>query len=270
MIYPESLFHCNRGQFQMKLKDRLGREGAFLFRWRSYLPLLLLVVAFPTLFEAARIQQSVGEQISHGWVYFCMAVSFSGQLVRGMTVGYVPAGTSGRGTKAQSATVLNTGGMYSIVRNPLYLGNFLAMLGLAMSLMVWWFVAIFVLAYWLYIERIIWTEEEFLSARFGSTYDEWCARTPAFIPDLSLWRPADLSFSLRTVLRREYHGVLAIAAAYFVVEAILDLGIEGEGLAEWIVEDSVWVYLFAIGCLIYLALLFLSKRTRLLTVPGRR
>ena len=254
----------------MKLNDRLGREGAFLFRWRSYLPLLLLAVAFPALFEAVRIQHLVGEQISHGWVYFCMALSFSGQFVRCLTVGYVPAGTSGRNTKAQAASVLNTGGMYSIVRNPLYLGNFLAMLGLAMSLMVWWFVAIFVLVYWLYIERIIWTEEAFLSARFGADYDEWCARTPAFVPNLRLWRPADLSFSLRTVLRREYHGVLAIAAAYFVVEAILDLGIEGEGFADWVVEDSVWVYLFAFGCLTYLTLMFLNKRTRLLTVAGRR
>lgn len=254
----------------MKLNDRLGREGAFLFRWRSYLPLLLLVFALPALAEAARMEQVLGERLSHGWVYFCIALSYSGQLVRCLTIGFVPAGTSGRGTKGQSADVLNTTGMYSIVRNPLYLGNFLAMLGLAMSLMVWWFVAIFVLMYWLYIERIIWTEETFLSARFGKTYDEWCARTPAFIPDISLWRPADLAFSLRTVLRREYHGVLAIAAAYFSIEALLDLGMEGESLAEWIVEDSAWAYLFAAGCVIYLALMFLNKRTQLLSVPGRR
>lgn len=254
----------------MKLNDRLGREGAFLFRWRSYLPLLLLVVAIPALFEAARMEELLGEQVNHGWVYFCMAVSFSGQLFRCLTIGFVPAGTSGRGTKGQAADVLNTTAMYSIVRNPLYLGNFLAMLGLAMSLMVWWFVAIFVLMYWLYIERIIWTEEQFLGARFGAAYDEWCARTPAFIPDISLWRPADLAFSLRTVLRREYHGVLAIAAAYFCIEAILDLGIEGQSLENWIVEDYAWVYLFAIGCVIYVTFMFLNKRTRLLSVPGRR
>lgn len=253
----------------MKLNERLGREGAFLFRWRSYLPLLLLVVALPALFEAARMEDLLGESATHAWVYFCMTVSYAGQLVRCLTIGFVPAGTSGRGTKRQAAEVLNTTGMYSIVRNPLYLGNFLAMLGLAMSLMVWWFVAIFVFMYWLYIERIIWTEEEFLSARFGTVYDEWCARTPAFIPDIALWRPAALSFSLRTVLRREYHGVLAIAAAYFSIEAILDLGIEGHSLESWIVEDYAWVYLFAIGCVIYVTFMFLNKRTRLLSVPGR-
>lgn len=253
----------------MKLNERLGHEGAFLFRWRSYLPLLFLILAFPALFEAARMERLLGEHISHGWIYFCMIVSYAGQLIRCLTVGFVPAGTSGRGTKSQSAQVLNTTGMYSIVRNPLYLGNFLAMLGVVMSLMVWWLVAIFVLMYWLYIERIIWTEEAFLSARFGETYDEWCARTPAFLPDLSLWRPADLAFSLRTVLRREYHGILAIAAAFLTVEAVCDLGIEGQGLADWLAEDYAVLMLFAAACVIYLVLRFLKKRTQLLSVPGR-
>lgn len=253
----------------MKLKDRLGHDGAFLFRWRGYLPLLLLVFAFPAFFETVRMEALVSQLVAHAWVYFCMAVSCTGQLVRCLTIGFVPEGTSGRGTKCQKADILNTTGMYSIVRNPLYLGNFLAMLGLAMSLMVWWFAALFVLMYWLYIERIIWTEEEFLSARFGTVYEDWCARTPSFIPNVAHWEPATLSFSLKTVLRREYHGVLAIAAAYFCVEAILDLGIEGQSWDDWVIEDPVWVYLFVVGCLVYVTLGFLKKRTRLLSVSGR-
>ena len=163
----------------MKLRDRLGHDGAFLFRWRSYLPLLFLAFAFPAFFKTVQMEALIGESFAHAWVYFCMAVSYGGLLVRCLTIGFVPAGTSGRGTRRQQAEVLNTSGMYSVVRNPLYLGNFLAMLGIAMSLMVWWLVVVFLLAYWLYIERIIWSEEEFLSARFGSAYDEWSARTPA-------------------------------------------------------------------------------------------
>lgn len=253
----------------MKLKDRFGRDGAFLFRWRSYLPLLLLVVAIPAFFITEQTELSLGEPVAHAWVYFCMVISYFGLLVRCLTIGFVPAGTSGRGTKRLKADVLNTTGMYSIVRNPLYLGNFLAILGLAMSLMVWWAVILFVLLYWLYIERIIWAEEDFLGARFGAQYDEWSARTPAFIPNLALWEPADLTFSFRTVLRREYHGFLAIAAAYFFLEAILDLGIEGEKLSEWVREDYVWVYLFLAGLLVYSILMYLKKRTHLLSVTGR-
>lgn len=253
----------------MKLRKRFGHDGAFLFRWRSYLPLLLLAVSIPAFFETIQIETRIGETFAHAWVYFCIAISYAGLLVRCLTIGFVPAGTSGRGTKRQKADVLNTTGMYSIVRNPLYLGNFLAMLGLAMSLMVWWIVGLFVLAYWLYIERIIWTEEEFLSAKFGRDYDEWSARTPAFIPSFALWQPADLRFSGKAVLRREYHGALAIAAAYFCIEAILDLGFERQNWRTWVVEDYVWVYLFLTGSLIYLALMFLKKRTGLLSVSGR-
>ena len=253
----------------MKLRDRLGHDGTFLFRWRSYLPLLFLVFAVPAFLTTEQIEQSIGESAAHGWVYFCMAVSYAGLLVRGLTIGFVPAGTSGRGTKRLQAEVLNTTGMYSIVRNPLYLGNFLTMLGLVMALMVWWLVVLFVLAYWLYLERIIWAEEEFLSGRFGAMYDEWCARTPAFIPNFSLWVPANLPFSFKTVLRREFHGALAIAAAFFCLEAILDLGIQQHSLKDWVTEDYVWVYLIALGCIVYATLLFLKKRTSLLIETGR-
>lgn len=253
----------------MMLKERFRRDGAFLFRWRSYLPLLLLAFVVPALYGRAHAEAAVGAHFAHEWIYFCIAISYAGLLIRCLTVGFVPAGTSGRGTRSQRADVLNTTGVYSIVRNPLYLGNFLAMLGLVMSLMMWWLVALFILAYWLYLERIIWTEEEFLSARFGARYSEWCARTPAFIPNFALWRPADLPFSIRTVLRREYHGALAIAAAYFSLEAIIDLGIERESWNVWIAEDEVWVYLFLICCLVYLSLMFLKKRTQLLSVSGR-
>lgn len=49
----------------MRLRDRLGRDGAFLFRWRSYIPLLLLAVAIPAFGESARMEGLLGERISH-------------------------------------------------------------------------------------------------------------------------------------------------------------------------------------------------------------
>ncbi|MBX3596597.1 MAG: lipid A phosphate methyltransferase [Rhizobiaceae bacterium] len=253
----------------MRLNDRLVYHGQFLFRWRSYLPLALLLIAAPVFAESARMEAWVGDEAFSAWVYFCILVSFSGQLVRCITVGYVPVGTSGRGTKEQRAECLNTTGMYSIVRNPPYLGNFLAMLGIVMSLMVWWFVLAFVLMYWLYIEWIIWVEEDFLAKRFGAAYDKWCAVTPAFIPNISLWKAADLSFSFKTVVRREYHGLLAIVSAFLCAKSILDLGVKGQDLQQWVLTDRIEIYLFAAGCILYLVALVLTKRTRLLTVSGR-
>ncbi|MBX6368265.1 MAG: lipid A phosphate methyltransferase [Rhodospirillales bacterium] len=253
----------------MRLIERLEREGAFLFRWRSFLPLVVVPAAVPALYEAARFEAVWGPTAHHAWVYACMALSFVGLGIRWMTVGFVPAGTSGRRTRSQQAEVLNTTGMYSIVRNPLYLGNFLAILGLALSTEDWRFVLLVCSAYWLYIERVIAAEERFLAGKFGARYEEWARDTPAFIPSFSRWRSPAEAFSLRTVLRREYNGVLAVAASYFVLEAITDLVIEGEAFSGWLDEDRVWVWLFVASTIVFASLRTLKKHTHLLHVPGR-
>lgn len=64
------------------------------------------------------------------WAWSCIAVSLFGLLIRAVTIGFTPKGTSGRNTKeGQVAEVLNTKGIYSVVRHPLYLGNYFMWLG---------------------------------------------------------------------------------------------------------------------------------------------
>jgi len=77
----------------------------------------------------------------------------------------VPKNTSGR-TNSLIAERLNTTGMYSIVRHPLYLGNFLIVFGIVLFIQVLWFGIIVLAGYWFYYERIIFAEEEFLRKRF--------------------------------------------------------------------------------------------------------
>ena len=102
------------------------------------------------------------------WGLFCLAVALVGLGVRAFTVGCVPERTSGRNTKeGHVANRLNVAGMYSIVRHPLYLGNFIIWIGVAMYCAVWWLVAIVALLFCVYYERIIFAEEEFLRYRFG-------------------------------------------------------------------------------------------------------
>jgi protein-S-isoprenylcysteine O-methyltransferase Ste14 len=68
------------------------------------------------------------------------------------------------------AEVLNTTWMYSLVRNPLYLGNFIIWLGLALFINVWWCTIIVILSFILFYERIIFAEEKFLREKFGKTF----------------------------------------------------------------------------------------------------
>lgn len=253
----------------MTMSNHLAQQGQFLFRWRSFLPLLLLLpgaIAFAT--DAALVEH-YGDAFADTWGLIGAIVSLTGLVIRWITVGYVPAGTSGRNTTEQRAFELNTTGMYSISRNPLYVGNFFAILGVIISIKVWWLVAIFILAWWLYIERIIAAEEKFLTETFGDEYTEWAERTPVYWPNFTLWKKPALPFSWKTVLRREYNGLFGVGAAFCVTEFLVDVPLAGENWRTWLVEDHWWVTGFLFTALVFFTLRTLKKYTNLLKVTGR-
>jgi hypothetical protein len=185
------------------------------------------------------------------------------------TVGFVPGGTSGRNTREQRAHALNTSGAYSMVRHPLYVANFVIVLGLIAATFSPWLIATFVLGYALCIERIVAAEERFLAQQYGADYKEWAARTPAFLPDWSLWRAPALGFSLRTVLRREYNGLLGTAFAFVALDAVRDMAVEHESLGLWLREDWFWSDGLLAAAVAFLVLRTLKRHTRWLHVDGR-
>ena len=248
----------------MLIRDRLARDGNFLFRWRSYVPLLLLPLILFALPEEERIAARIGPEVEHIVFYLAMLVSFAGLAIRWVTIAFVPPGTSGRNTVSQRADQLNTTGMYSILRNPLYAGNFIAMLGVLICIKVWWVIAIFSLCYWLYIERVIAVEEAYLEQKFGETYRAWAKRVPAFFPKPAHWSPPSGAFSLPFLLRREYNGLLAVGGSFFALELITDVFVQHEPFMEWLVEDRAWAILGTTTLVLFLLLRFLKTQTRLL------
>lgn len=246
----------------MPLREDFEREGNWLFRWRSYLPLLMIGVFLAGM--KYYNYPGYSKQWDDIWEMICMAVAFFGEGIRIYTAGYVPAGTSGRNTRGQAANVLNTTGTYSILRHPLYMGNFLVILGISMFFCLWWMILICVLVFWLYYERIIFAEEEFLRRKFGGAYLEWAAKTPAFSPRLKNWKKPNLPFSLKTALKREYSGIMSIIAAFTFLEVIGDIFIKGRFRL-----DLVWSIIFSAGVIFYFIVRFLKKRTKILYVDGR-
>ncbi|PZO81902.1 MAG: lipid A phosphate methyltransferase [Micavibrio aeruginosavorus] len=253
----------------MSLHDAMIKSGHTLFRYRSYLPLLIIGPLIVALKEGVRIENLVGDDIEDIWVLFCFILSLCGLALRGFTVGTVPAGTSGRNANTQRADHLNVTGMYSVVRNPLYLGNFIIILGVLLSIKVWWLVLLGGLAFFIYMERIVLAEEKFLTEKYGQTYLDWRAKTPVIIPDFKLWEKAALPFSLRTVLRREYPGLLNIGLAFYITEMFADVLFEHEPFGEWLVEDKAWSITMGVIIVICMTLRFLKKKTNLLKVEGR-
>jgi protein-S-isoprenylcysteine O-methyltransferase Ste14 len=259
----------------MALREEFTEQGEWLFRRRSFGPVILLPVLFFAVPQLGALQTFLldpagAPKFANADLYLlafkivALIIGALGLVVRAMVAGYVPAGTSGRNTHGQQAESLNTIGLYSIVRHPLYLGNFLSQLGVLLYLQVWWFALIGILGFWLYYERIMMAEEAFLREKFGADYLEWASRTPAFFPRFRQWNPPSAPFSLRTVFRREQSGLFLYVTTFTGLEILL----QGLTTNRWMPSLTV-IALWAAGMAFYAVLSILKKNTKVLDVDGR-
>src|SRR5262249_49779950 len=201
----------------MQLRDQLEADGDWLFRRRSLVPLLLIpvIVAALTGFELTRSHTAhlTADVVAAG-------LAVAGLLVRASVVGFAALGTSGRNLRRQRAEVLNTTGVYSLVRHPLYVGNFLVVLGWTLAAGNLWLLLIVPLLFILYYERIALREEAFLHSRFGEAFAIWAATTPACLPRRWQWSPPDRGYCWDRVFRREYQTVCVVIAGFVTVHLL--------------------------------------------------
>ncbi len=249
----------------MLLSERMRDSGAHLFRWRSYVLMIFLPLIALAIWRGEPIERRLGEGWGNAYAAACCLLVLAGLALRAFTVGFVPRKTSGRNTEGQVASALNTTGIYSLTRNPLYLANCTAYLGIMLytqDLLLSFAFALFLVIYY---ERIILAEEDFLAERFGSEYRAWAAEVPVFLPRFHGWRPPALPFSLRSVLRREYpswfSAVLMLAA--------IDIGADRFTPEDEPLSREPWLVAVAAAAVLYLVLHAVNRRSRLLRAPGR-
>ena len=253
----------------MALREWLHVDGNFLFRWRSFLPILMVPLALFAMTQSPDFAHRFGARAAAIWDFGCLALSVLGLGVRIATVGFVPGRTSGRNTREQRAERLNTTGAYSVVRNPLYVGNFLVFMGYVLATRVWWLAVLAAVVFWIYYRRIIDAEESFLRRRFGAAFEDWARDTPAMLPNLARWRGPDLDFSWRTVVRREYVTAYTVVLIMTVLNLANALLAEGGTLREWLRTNPFWPWFFVAGTALFLCVRVIKKRTDWLSVEGR-
>jgi len=169
------------------------RLGKSLFRFRSFtsLPLILLTfLLFKPLSPALH------------WTFAGLAVALLGEGLRLASVGFAGSGTSGRESflKADS---LNTTGLYSLARNPLYWGNMLIFAGLLILFANPWALALFVVFLFLQYHFIVLAEESYLREQHGRAYQDYCGRVRRWLPRLAGWTPPAGRFDWQKVLFKE-------------------------------------------------------------------
>jgi len=236
----------------MALQEELKIQGDFLFKNRSYLPLIILVIGLLVFIHTNYYKtETLDNRLLEYFKYICLGISLFGLYIRVITVAYTPKNTSGRNTKdGQVADALNKTGIYSIVRHPLYLGNFFMWLGVAMLTENTWFVIAFILFYALYYERIMYAEESFLRQKFGVTYLNWAEKTPASIPSFKHYKKAKYLFSVKKVLKKEKNGLAAVFLLFWTFNFTGKI-VEKKTIA---IEYDFWFYGAVISLIIYLIL----------------
>ena len=222
------------------------QAGRFAFRYRGMLlpiAIVLLLVPSPALMQNPALAGVIG-----------LAVALIGQLVRSANVGleYIIRGGKNHQVYAEK---LVTGGIYSHVRNPMYVGNFILVLGMSIASNSWVFLLLGIPIVVLMHKAIVAAEEDFLRNKFGAEFDAFCARSPRWVPRLSGLAATfrSLSFNWRRMLVKEYQKPFDWVAALALV-VIVKIA-----LAHALLEHPVVVGLMVVVIVVRVAL-YISAR----------
>jgi protein-S-isoprenylcysteine O-methyltransferase Ste14 len=185
------------------MKKRIGIQGSLMFA------ALLLGIIFPRLLIPSS-KQPLNDLLWDVWGFVLILLGF---FIRILARGY-------KSEMSLQGRTLIKDGLYSLVRNPMYLGTLIIGLGVTMVLFTWWvfiiFLAVFLLIYLPQIHR----EERYLLQGFGQEYENYCKATPRFLPKISgIFRISNESlFCKRGWVKKEANSLIAILAVVLFIE----------------------------------------------------
>jgi protein-S-isoprenylcysteine O-methyltransferase Ste14 len=174
--------------------------GNFFFKYRD----LLVPVVFVALIVLLKPRPLVGRRYWPDYVAG-IAMILAGLGLRAAVVGFAYIKRGGK-DKQVYADELVTGGLFAHSRNPLYVGNFLAAVGLLVVHGNPWAIGLGTAFFALLFLSITAAEETFLHGKFGEPYDDYCRRVNRFVPNFRGVRAstADMTYDWPRLLRKEY------------------------------------------------------------------
>ena len=144
----------------------LERIGAWVFAQRSWLPVPLALLLIGVRWHWLR----------SAWLLVTgLAIVVAGLAIRGWAVRHI--GTISRTRSARLGPLMSRG-PFAMVRNPLYVGNFLMWIGFAVSSGLIWMVPIAWAIFALQYTAIIRFEEAALTQHFGDAYRKYMREVP--------------------------------------------------------------------------------------------
>lgn len=182
------------------MNERGLKLGEWLFKKRDYTPVPLIVVGVIWMIV-------FGVRPTQNTVLAGAAFVILGELIRFWGVSFI--GPISR-TRSNKTGNLQDAGPFSVVRNPLYVGNFFLSLGLVVVSNVLWLVPVYILAFAFQYHYIVAWEEWNLTQKFGKEYQDYCKRVPRWFPRPDLYKGGSHDF--KKALKSERVTVAAIVA----------------------------------------------------------
>ena len=186
----------------------LQRAGAFLFHYRGLVipALLATLLVFGKPADALR-----DATVARAFTIAGIAVALLGQLLRLFVVGFAYIKRGGKNRRIY-ADDLVTEGVYAHVRNPMYVGNFLILVGLSIVYGAPLGFVVGVPALGFVYFAIVVSEEAYLREKFGAAYDAYTRDVNRFVPRLRGFGATleGSRYDWRKALRKEYgtpHGL---------------------------------------------------------------
>ncbi len=182
--------------------------GNFFFKYRNNLFIflyLLLFVPSPMIFTP----EQFGENYYLWPVILGLLITFSGEIIRGITIGLAYIIRGGRDKKVY-AEKLVTEGIFRHCRNPLYVGNILMLLGVGVLSNSLFYVGIVMPLFLFIYQAIVLAEENFLRNKFGRQFDDYCERVNRWLISFSGISSTfnGMRFNYKRWLLKEYNTLL--------------------------------------------------------------
>jgi protein-S-isoprenylcysteine O-methyltransferase Ste14 len=215
------------------------RIGNFFFHYRNGLFPLLYILIFlngPTALPDDRLALLVG-----------LVVAVVGQTLRAVTVGLDYIVRGGRNRQVYADRLVH-GGIFAHCRNPLYVGNYLILVGVGIASNSLLFLALglpfFLFAYW----AIIAAEEAFLRGKFGADFTEYCSRVNRLLPNFSGLNKTleGMRFNWRRLISAEY-GSAYIWMAAIILASLKNLWFGGRYDFHNSTVQSLWLALLLVS-----------------------
>jgi protein-S-isoprenylcysteine O-methyltransferase Ste14 len=205
-----------------------ARIGGFLFRYRNVIGPLVFVFALLTGHASYPLGR---DSLNLVFDVAGIAIALLGETLRIVTIGYEYIERGGRDRQVYASRLVQ-GGVFAHCRNPLYLGNILLALGLALIVhSMAFYLIVLPLVVYAYM-AIVAAEETFLRKTFGAEFEQYCRRVKRWVPNGRGWRAsiAGMRFSWRRVLVKEYNTIFVVLLALAAVKLWSDYQVRGEAV----------------------------------------